>query len=251
MSLSKIELIQSLRYILDNQTSDNILLEYKSDKMGLYVKTAETTTEPVRNIKFHEIRSRWLITFRENTGQDFRDSSDYKTWLRDYKISELHSEDSFPRKERQEIELLRIKTELEKNKIKVVTKQDSLNSYFDSLKIGDRVSYNNMPGIITYRHKESNPAKFTINIKDTYHKYVPGDKVFPRDKEDLSDINVPDEVKKLTTKELLSRLDECRKWTISRTKPTYSTEVLKAELQTREHIKKTKKTIEYGEHRRI
>jgi len=249
MTLSKVELIQSLKYVLSNQNNDNILLEYRSDKYGLYVKTAETKTEQPRNLKFHEIRSRYLIQFNSH---DFRETSDFKVWLRDYKITELNSEvDAFTRKERQEIELLRIKTELEKNKLKVITRQDALNSYFDSIKIGDRVSYNNMPGIITYRHMDSNPAKFTINIKDTFHRYVPGDKIFPRNVEDLSHIDVPDEVKKLTTKELLARLDECRQWTISRTKPTHSTEVYKAELQTREHIKKIKKTIDYGEHRRI
>jgi hypothetical protein len=240
MKLTKPEIIQYLRYNLSTQTEDNFIIGYdvtkyilNDGKKGevLVINTAVSNTDPSRKTKYHSIR-------RNNFSPD---TSEFKVWLRDYKISILNDDEvsPFTSKENQEIEILRIQRELDSNKLKIISQSQAIQKYIDSIKVGDRVSYKNMPGIITYKHRESSPTKFTINIKDTYYKYVPGEEIFPREVADLSHLTVPEEYKKLTTKELMARLKEYQKACAPR-------DLIKAELQTREHIKKTKKTFIYG-----
>ena len=75
------------------------------------LETGELVFDSDRQIHYHWVRSQ--IT-------DPNQSDEYKTWLRDYKISEINDEslDPFSYEERLKIELLRIETHFDKNKKK-------------------------------------------------------------------------------------------------------------------------------------
>ena len=74
------------------------------------------------------------------------------------------------------------------------------------------------------------------NVKDTYYKYVPASQLYPRIKKDLSHIEIPKKFQDMSTTDLL------------RLRSSYGVlpDVIKAELDKREHIKKKSKTKIYG-----
>jgi hypothetical protein len=225
--MTKQKLVEYLKYCLFKSTDENFIVDYRPDKF--LVAEIHIESDGPRQLKYHT--NRWYYFSEDMPG--------YVQFSRDYRIGLLTEEHFYTRDDRLEIEMLEIKTQLEKNKLKVKSRRGSIYEYVNSLKVGDRVSYKNMPGFITYSHVGTNPKKFTVNVKDTYYKYVPGEEIFPRDKEDLSHIKVPDEVRKMTTKELMSRMKELQR-------VGYGREIYKAELQNREHIRKTKKTFLYS-----
>lgn len=226
-NIDKSLLIQILRFFIEKETDSWFITNYdKHNGLFITLHTSELVSDSERNISYH-----WQRTQTTDMSQN----EEFIRWNRDYKISEITAFDVFSPEERLKIELLRIQSHFDSNKKKVVTKQQAVDNFSKTLKKGDRVWYNKMPAIITYKHK-GDELKFTINVKDTYYKYVPASLLYPRIKKNLSHIEVPKKYQEMSTTQLL-RL---------RTSYGFLPDVIKAELEKREHIKKKSKTKVYG-----
>lgn len=228
-NIDKASAIQILHYYTQKECDGWFITDVKfrqSDFIDLY--TSELIFDQERGVNYHWQRIQTTNPYKVD---------EFIVWLRDYKISEINDEsfDPFSHEERLKIELLRIQSHFDSNKKKVISRNDAINEYTKSLKKGDRVYFNKMPGIITYKHK-GDELKFTINVKDTYYKYVPASQLYPRIKKDLSHIEVPKKYQDMSTTDLL------------RLRTSYGTlpDIIKAELNKREHIKKKPKTKIYG-----
>jgi hypothetical protein len=228
-NINKASVIQILHYFMQKECEGWFITDFKvrsSDLIDLYA--SELIFDQERGIHYH-----WQRTQTTNPyGID-----EFITWLRDYKISEINDEsiDPFSHEDRLKIELLRIQSHFDSNRKKVINKEEAIRERNKNLKEGDRVFFNRMPGIITYKHK-GDELKFTVNVKDTYYKYVPYSQLIPRIKKDLSHIEVPKEYQGMSTKELLNL----------RSSFGYLSDEVKAELDKREHIKRKPKTKIYG-----
>jgi hypothetical protein len=169
----------------------------------------------------------WLRSEVVNLSQD----PSYLQFVRDYKINQIDTNDPLSTTR---IELLRVESHLIKNQSKIIHKTDYDKSIKLNFKEGDKVWFNREPGIITYKHR-GKEIKFTVRVKDTYTKYVPYNMLTPRQTKDYSSVKIPQEIKKLTTQQLLNKR-----------RNGYLSDVVKAELQNREHIKRKTKIKEYG-----
>lgn len=217
---NRYKIIQLLRLLI---TEFNIIDVYvKGDNISI----TTSNIEDVDGLKYNR-SSRFSL--------DVNDEK-YFSEIRDIKIDDAISNDYFTSEQRLKVELLRLIGIIESNRFNTVSIDDAKKEFAKKLKPGDRVLYKNMPGIITYIHKGDN-LKFTINVKDTYYKYVTYNSILPRVKRDLSHIIVPEEIKKLSTIDLLKRL----KRTYSNGYGYYNGDAYRAELSTREHIKKNKR----------
>ena len=227
-------IIQMLRFNISMEKEDWFITDFKvekSDKIYIKLLTAGVHKDSNRKTIYH--------TEMWGTSEAY-ELPNYKSWAREYKISQINDEsiDTFTYEQNIKLDLLRIQSHFDSNKSKLISRSKSEEEYINSFKVGDRITYKNMRGFITYKHTGDEP-KFTINIKDTYYKYVPGIHIFKREKQDLSNVVVPDDIKKLSTHELLSKLKRSQK-------TGCSPQILKAELQKREHIKNKVTTKIYG-----
>lgn len=228
-NIDKSLLIQILHFFIEKESDSWFITNYETRDSFITIYTSELIFDSERNISYHWQRAQTT---------DISRNEEFIRWNRDYKISEITDDsfDVFSPEERLKIELLRIQSHFDSNKKKVVTKQQAVDNFSKTLKKGDRVWYNKMPAIITYKHK-GDELKFTINVKDTYYKYVPASQLYPRIKKDLSHIEVPKKYQEMSTTQLL------------RLRTSYDgvlPDVIKAELEKREHIKKKSKTKVYG-----
>jgi hypothetical protein len=231
-NINKSELIQILKFYISKESSGWFIIGYNpiyQDNIHIELTTAELTCDQSRDIHYHISQKRVENPYKQE---------EFTIWLRDYRINEINDDSlsSFSHDDSLKIELLRIQSHFDSNKNKIITKNEAIKEYSKNLKKGDRVLYKNMPGIITYKHESEEP-KFTINIKDTYYKYVPGSILIKRIKKDLSHIQVPKEIQKLSTIEILNLLKKSH-----RLHQGFAPDVLKAELNKREHIKRKSKT---------
>ena len=234
-NIDKSTVIQILQYFIQKECEGWFITDFKIRAPGWFTTevlvdlyTSELMFDQDRGIKYHWQRTQSTNPFKID---------EFIIWLRNYKISEINDDsfDAFSHEERLRIELLRIQSHFDSNKKKVITKEDAIKEYNKTLKQGDRVYFNQMPGIITYKH-QGDELKFTINVKDTYYKYVPASQLYPRIKKDLSHIEIPKKFQDMSTTDLL-RL---------RSSYGFLPDVIKAELDKREHIKKKSKTKIYG-----
>jgi len=222
-NLEKTEIILPIKYILSKETKDYLILGFnsilsKDDGVFIDYRSAEWQTSS----NHHFVRSE-LVNLSNDVG--------YLIFARDYKINQI---ESFETTDTAGIELLRIQSKLTKNESKVITKADLDKKERLSFEPGDRVWYQNEPGVISYKHK-GDEVKYTVNVKDTFTKYVPYWKLSKRVVKDYSHIVVPEEVKKMHTKQILNKRVQ-----------GHLSDIYKAELQNREHVKKKKKIKEYG-----
>ena len=227
-NINKSELIQILRFYMSKESNGWFIIGFKPiynmNSISIDLKTAELTCDQVRNIHYHRI---------QKSLESPSKSTDFLSWLRDFRIQEINdnSIDSFSYNDRLKIELLKIESHFHDNESRVISKENATYEYIKNLKKGDRILYKNMPGIITYKHK-GDDIKFTVNIKDNYHKYIPGSQLIKRVKKDLSHIEIPIEIQKLTTMELLKMLKKSHNLYKG-----FAPDAIKAELNKREHIK--------------
>jgi preprotein translocase subunit YajC len=229
-NINKSELIQILRFYISKESKGWFIIGVKpiyQNNLHIELVTAELTCDQARNIHYHRVQK-----CVENPSR----SIDFLSWLRDFKITEITDEsiDSFSHIDRLKIELLKIESHFRDNENKVITKDQAIQEYIENLKKGDRVLYKNMPGIITYKHKDD--IKFTVNVKDTYYKYIHGSQLIKKIKRDLSHIEVPIEIQQLTTMKLLKMLKKSHNL-----HKGFAPDVIKAELNKREHIKRKPK----------
>jgi len=228
-NIDKASVIQILHYFMQKECDGWFITDFKVQSSDLIdLRTSELMFDQERQINYHWQRTQSTEPYKLD---------EFIIWLRNYKITEINDEsfDAFSHEDRLKIELLRIQSHFDSNKKKVISRNDAINQHNKNLKEGDRVYFNTMPGIISYKHK-GDELKFTINVKDTYYKYVPASKLYPRIKKDLSHIEVPKKYQEMSTTDLL-RL---------RTTHGVLPDVIKAELSKREHIKKKPKTKIYG-----
>lgn len=226
-NLQPSEYLIVMKYLLSKETDKWMIYDFTSIKFK--AELIDGMVGPWVDFKAAE----WMGQYHWHRSEVTNLSQDplYLQFVRDYKIQQIYSTDLLSTTH---IELLRIESHLEKNRSKLVTKSRYDDNIRKSLKVGDRVWYNNEPGIITYQHRGKD-LKFTVRVKDTFTKYVPYNMIRPREVIDYSHIQIPEEIKKLTTKQLLSTRIQGR-----------LSDVVKAELQSREHIKGKIKTKEYG-----
>lgn len=230
-NLTDFEILMVMKYLISKESTNWFIYDFISinfkpnlvdDMVGPWVdfRSAEWMGD------YHWVRSEVC-----NLSQD----KEYLNFVRDYKINQINSEDH--PLSTTKIELLRVDSHLSKNRSKVKYKHNYDEDIKRNFKVGDKVWFNNEPGIITYRHLEKSDGivKYTVNVKNTFTKYVPYNLLSPRHVRDYSSVNVPDSIKKLTTLQLLN----------TRNRGVLST-VVKAELQNRENIKRKKITKIYG-----
>lgn len=139
----------------------------------------------------------------------------------------------------------------DKNAIKnpnIKTKHD----YYGSFKVGTKVTYKGESGVVTFLHepKKDMQLRFTIKVRGEEMRYVnpflygsfgknSGIKLLKkRTNVDYSKVEIPKEIKSLSTEQLLKRLNNYRK--NSYYSPDSSDNILKAELSTREHVPRKK-----------
>ncbi len=233
-NIDKSLLIQILQFFMEKECHNWFITDYKLNHNSfITLYTSELVHDNDRQIDYH-----WQ---RQQT-TDINQNEDFTRWVRDYRISQINDDsfDIFSYEERLKIELLRIQSHFDSNKKKVITRNQAIDEANKNFKLGDRIWFNRMPGFITYKHK-GEELKFTINVKDTYYKYVPASSLTPRMKKDLSHIEVPKKYQEMTTKELLGIAKRIRKSHYGRIG-----DVIKAELNKREHVKKKTKTKIYG-----
>ena len=226
-NLEPSEYLIVMKYLLSKETENWFIYDFTSIKFK--AELIDDMVGPWVDFKAAE----WMGTYHWHRSEVVNLSQDplYLHFVRDYKIEQINCNDALSTTH---IELLRIQSRLEKNRSKVITKSRYDDNIRKSLKVGDRVWYNSEPGTITYKHKGED-VKYTVRVKDTYTKYVPYWMLILREKKDYSHVQIPDSIKKLTTKQLLNK----------RVKG-HLCDVYKAELQNREHIKRKTKTKEYG-----
>lgn len=225
-NLTNMELIIPMKYLLSLGTNTYMVYKINSirtkgdshsgDLVAIYM-SAEMTSDGTH----------WEHRNIVNLSQDLK----YIEFVRDFKINQIQSTDCW---ESDKVEILRIESRLNKNRSKIITRKSLTDQKLKELKPGDSVWFKGEPGIISYRHRGSE-IKYTVNVKDTYTKYVPYSKLSLRVVIDYSHIEIPEEIKKLKTGQLLSKRHN-----------GYLPNVIKAELQTREHIKRKVKIKEYG-----
>jgi hypothetical protein len=123
------ELIHYLNFLISKESKDWFIVGFQIIESKLIINSAELVEDLNRHIHYH-------ITQRKAFESIIED--DYKIWLRDTKISEINDNtfDTFTHQERIKLELLRIKTHFINNKSKIVTKDDSLAQYNNSMKEG-------------------------------------------------------------------------------------------------------------------
>jgi hypothetical protein len=232
-NIYKASVIQILHYFIQKECDGWFITDFKVLAPGsttdtlVNLYTSELMFDQERGINYHWQRTQSTNPYKVD---------EFIIWLRDYKISEINDEslDTFSHEDRLKIELLRIQSHFDSNKKKVITREEAIKERNKNLKEGDRVYFNTMPGIISYKHK-GDELKFTINVKNTYYKYVPASKLIPRIKKDLSHIEVPKKYQEMSTTQLLN----LRRY-------GSLPDVIKAELNKREHIKRKPKTKIYG-----
>lgn len=233
-NIDKSSVIQILHYFMQKESDGWFITDFKVIAPGstsetlINLYTSELMFDSERGINYHWQRTQSTNPYKVD---------EFIIWLRNYKISQITDDsfDAFSHEDRLKIELLRIQSHFDSNKKKVITKSKAIEEFNKTLKEGDRVTFNRMPGIITYKH-QGDELKFTINVKDTYYKYVPASQLYPRIKKDLSHIEIPQKYKQMSTTELLNL----------RSSFGYLPDEVKAELDKREHIKKKTKTKIYG-----
>lgn len=226
-NLQPSEYLIVMKYLLSKETENWFIYDFTSIKFK--AELIDSMVGPWVDFRAAE----WMGTYHWHRSEVVNLSQDplYLHFVRDYKIEQIDCNDVLSTTH---IELLRIQSRLEKNRSKVITKSRYDDNIRKSLKVGDRVWYNSESGIITYQHRGKD-LKFTVRVKDTFTKYVPYNMLRPREVTDYSHIQIPDKIKKLTTKQLLATRIQGR-----------LSDVVKAELQNREHIKRKTKTKEYG-----
>lgn len=227
-NLTQSEYLIVMKYLLSKERYNWFIYDFTSIK--LRPELIDSMVGPMVDFRsadwmgdYHWVRSEVV-----NLSQD----PNYSKFVRDYKINQINCEDPLSTTK---IELLRIESHLRKNISKIIHKSDYDKSIKLNFKLGDKVWYNNEPGIITYKHC-GEEIKFTVRCKDIFTKYVPYWLLTPRETKDYSQVTIPESIKKLTTKELLA----------TRNYHGQLSEVVKAELQTREHVKRKTKVKEYG-----
>lgn len=127
----------------------------------------------------------------------------------------------------------------------------TMHDYYSSFKPGEKVYFNNEPGIVTYCHKPNSDGElqFTIKVRHKETKLVNPFKttftygypkmslyVSKRSITNYEGVEVPEKVKSLSTKELLNYLRwiNVSNWD---NVPDYMDELhVRAELSTREHV---------------
>lgn len=141
-NLEKTEIILPIKYILSKETKDYLILEFKSilsREDGIFLEYM--SAEWQKDSNHHFVRSE-VTNLNNDTG--------YLTFSRDYKINQI---DSFDTPDTAGIELLRVQSKLIKNQSKVIAKADIDKKERLSFEPGDRIWYQNEPGVISYKHK--------------------------------------------------------------------------------------------------
>lgn len=107
--------------------------------------------------------------------------------------------------------------------------------YSKSFNVGDTVYYNNLHGIITFKHnyKKGNQQLWSVKTGDTEHRYVMGTLILKRNVKDLSNIPIDPELNKLSTEKLLKMY----KRSLARNKGIGDRKI-KRILNEREHVQK-------------
>lgn len=227
-NLTESEYLIVMKYLFSKETDNWFVYDFTSIK--LRAELIDSMVGPFVDFRAAEWMGNyhWLRSEVTNLSQD----PNYLQFVRNYKINQIDCNDPLSTVK---IELLRVDSHLKKNQSKIIHKSDYDKTIKLNFKEGDKVWYNKEPGIITYKHR-GKETKFTVRCKDTFTKYVPYWLLTPRQTKDYSQVQIPNSIKKLTTKELLA----------TRNYHGQLSEVVKAELQTREHIKRKTKIKEYG-----
>ncbi len=126
----------------------------------------------------------------------------------------------------------------------LITKHD----YYGSIKVGDKIWYKGEAGVVTFLHKpkEDSHFRFTVNVDGVETRYVNPFSYYrdvnainlikKRKPIDYSDVEIPKQVKEMSTKELLKYLNFFRTKSFDYIIDDLEETHLRAELSTREHI---------------
>lgn len=204
--------------------------------------------------------------FHKPTGKTIKiDSTEFKKMQRNFNIDSLLDDssnfdlESMLYSDEQLEKLNRLRSENSVKLPRIITKHD----YYSSFKIGDKVYFNNESGVITYCHEPNSNGdlQFTVNahgketklinpFKQTFQPYSSNEKLYlsKRKVTNYDEVEVPDYVKTLSTKELLNLLDYCRKSAWCSVPDDIDEMHIRAELSTRGHVtnkieSKKKRTI--------
>lgn len=233
--ITKPQLIQYLLFLIQKESTAWFITDYKVKDKYLEISTHELITDSKININYHWNRSEVV---------DIEKMDEFKVWNRDTTIEDILKDEIqiFSNEDNIKLKLLRIQSHFDKNKTKIISRESAIKEYCNRLKVGDKITYKNMPGIITYRHK-GDELKFTIKMGNKYLKYINAYELVKRVKRDYSNVDTPLQIKELKTTDLLFLLKESR-ITVYKTERfrsllniNYNSDTLRAELSTREHIK--------------
>jgi hypothetical protein len=233
------ELVITLKYYIEKNTDFNFFPIGYSNTIYENVRHGRTINDSTSNlsIQFASIAcdSDTGLSWHMTQTLFHKKTPEFNVWCRNHKLKEVLSEEYqlLTDEQRYKVELLRLKALLEKNDKRKISKESVIDAYILTFKAGDKVTYKNMPGIITYLHTGGPIKKFTVKTNETYHKYVPGQEITKRIKRDLSHVLIPDDIKNMTTGNLLLELRQSRAM-------GYDDIELKAELNNRPHIKSKK-----------
>lgn len=233
--ITKPQLIQYLLFLIQKESTAWFITDYKVKDRYLEISTHELITDPTRNIDFHWNKSEIV---------DVEKLDEFKIWNRDTTIEDILIDEPqlFSNDDNIKLKLLRIQSHFDKNKTKIISKESAIKEYSNRLKVGDKITYKNMPGIIIYQHK-GDELKFTIKMGNKYLKYINANELVRKIKNDYSNIDIPNQIKELKTTDLLFLLKESRitgyrsERFRSLLNINYNSDTLRAELSTREHIK--------------